>query len=337
MRVENVVALTRGELKTTPSIGYFEDIKLNYLQIRRGDLFIALNPDEIKKAVENGAYGIIYDTDSAYICDDEVAFIKVRDVKTAAFSLARYEMLKRSFRFICVDPITLEIIKMINKSKNIGFIAKGDLISLFSTIKDDTTTILMGSDEEFLGELATGSVENFLPPKDCKLKILNTTLFESSILFEGSSLSIKMPKFMLKYLENAINILKVLKAEVDTSNLSFTQFFDPVFVDNFLYEREFGKTSRVIIFAKFLDMRFLRETMQYLSKNTKWARNLYILPPHLSNIDEKGLIITPYGSERELRDILEENDFNFALVVDANKTNIIKKRKESSPFLFDFD
>jgi len=337
MRIENVVALTRGELKTTPSVSYFEDTKLNYLQVRRGDLFIALNPEEIKKAVYNGAYGIIYDSDAADICDSEVAFIKVRDAKTAAFSLARYEMLKRSFRFVCVDPITLEIIKKINKSKSIDFINKNDLISLFSTIKNDTATILIGSDEEFLAELTTDSVENFLAPKDCKLKVSSTTLFESSILNDGSSVRIKMPEFMLKYLENAINILKELKVEIEISTLSFTQFFDPVFVDNFLYAKEFGKTSKVIIFAKFLDTRFLRETLQYLSKSTKWARNLYIFPLHLSNIDEKEIIITLYGSERELNDMLEENDFNFAFVVDADKTNIIKERKESSLFSFEFE
>ena len=133
MRIENVVALTRGDLKTSPSITYFEDIKLNYLQIRRGDLFIALNPAEIKKAVYNGAYGVIYDSDEIEPTDPEVAFIKVRDASIAAFSLARYGMLKKSFRFISVDPITLEMIKKISKSKSIEFVDKQDIKSLFST------------------------------------------------------------------------------------------------------------------------------------------------------------------------------------------------------------
>jgi hypothetical protein len=47
--------------------------------------------------------------------DPEVAFIRVRDASMAAFSLARYGMLKKSFRFISVDAITLEIIKKIVK------------------------------------------------------------------------------------------------------------------------------------------------------------------------------------------------------------------------------
>jgi len=337
MRIENVVALTRGDLKTSPSITYFEDIKLNYLQVRRGDLFIALNKDEIVKAIYNGAYGIIYDTDDIEPTDPEVAFIRVRDASVSAFSLARYGMLKKSFRFISIDPITLEIIKKISKSKTIDFIDKSDTVSLFSLIKNDEATIVFGSDEEFLSELTTDTVEHFLAPKDCKLKISSTTLFESTIFIDGTTIRIRLPEFQLKYLENAIKILTEMSIPFDLSTLSFTEFFEPIFVDNFLYLKEFGKTAKVIIFAKYLDNQFLKETLNYLIKNTKWAKNLCVFPLALQNIDDKDIIITLYGSERELRDILEENDFNFAFVVNGDKDKLIKERKESSLFSFDFN
>lgn len=337
MRIENVVALTRGDLKTNPSITYFEDIKLNYLQIRRGDLFIALNPSEIKKAVYNGAYGVIYDAEDIEPTDPEVAFIKVRDASIAAFSLARYGMLKKSFRFISVDPVTLEIIKKISKSKSVEFADKQDIKSLFSLIKNDEATTVFGSDEEFLSELTTDTVENFLAPKECKLQISSSTLFESAVFIDGVSVRVRLPEFQLKYLENAISILKETGSEFDVSSISFTHFFDPVFIDNYLYAREFGKTAKVVIFAKFFDMQILKEAMNYLIKNTKWAKNLYIFPLSLSNIEEKDIIITLYGSDRELTDMLEENDFNFAFVVNADKTALIKERKESSLFSFDFN
>jgi ferrochelatase len=336
MRIENVVALTRGDLKTTPPITYFEDIKLNYLQIRRGDLFIALNADEIKKAIYNGAYGIIYDAEDIEPSDSEVAFIKVRDASIAAFSLARYGMLKKSFRFVSVDPITLEIIKKIAKSKSVEFVDKNDIKSIFSLIKNEEATIVFGSDEEFLSELTTDSVEHFLAPKECKLQISSSTLFESNIFIDGTGIRVKLPEFQLKYLENAIKILRDTGIPFDISALSFTEFFDPVFVDSFLYAKEFGKTAKVIIFAKYTDNQILKETMNYLSKNTKWAKNLYIFPLSLQNIEDKENIITLYGSDRELLDMLEENDFNFAFVVNADKANLIKERKESSLFSFDF-
>ncbi len=336
MRIENVVALTRGDLKTTPPITYFEDIKLNYLQIRRGDLFIALNADEIKKAIYNGAYGIIYDAEDIEPSDPEVAFIKVRDASIAAFSLARYGMLKKSFRFISIDPVTMAIMKKIVKSKTVEFIDKNDIKSIFSLIKNDEASIVFGSDEEFLSELTTDSVEHFLAPKECKLKISSSTLFESTIFIDGATIRIKLPEFQLKYLENAIKILVDTGVSFDLAQLSFTEFFDPIFVDSFLYAKEFGKTAKVIIFAKYLDKQILKETINYLSKNTKWAKNLYIFPLSLQNIEDKENIITLYGSDRELLDMLEENDFNFAFVVNAEKANLIKERKESSLFSFDF-
>ena len=81
MRIENVVALTRGELITAPSISHFEDTMVSTSLVKRGDLFIALNPEEIVKAIYAGAYGIIYDDDTITPMDPEIAFIKVRNTK----------------------------------------------------------------------------------------------------------------------------------------------------------------------------------------------------------------------------------------------------------------
>jgi len=337
MRIENVVALTRGDLRTSPSITYFEDIKLNLSQVRRGDLFIALNSEDIVRAVYNGAYGIIYDSDEVEPTDPEVAFIRVRDASVSAFSLARYGMLKKSFRFVSVDHVTLEIIKKITKSKSVDFADKNDTMGLFSLIKNDEASIIFGTDEEFLSELTTDTVEHFLAPKECKLTISSSTLFESTIVIDGVSTRVRLPEFQLKYLENAMKILTEMGISYDLPSITFTDFFEPIFVDNFLYAKEFGKTAKVVIFAKYVDNQFLKETLNYIIKNTKWAKNLYIFPLPLQNIEDKEIIITLYGSERELRDILEENDFNFAFVVNGDKEKLIKERKESSLFTFDFD
>lgn len=337
MRIENVVALTRGDLITTPSITYFEDIKINYPQVKRGDLFVAFSKEEAIKAVYNGAYGVIYDSEDITPTDPEVAFIRVRDASMAAFSLARYGMLKKSFRFISVDAVTLEIIKKIVKTRSVEFADKNDVNGLFYLIKNNEARIIFGHEEEFLSELTTDTVEHFLAPKDCKLQIASTTLFESNIFIDGVGYRVRLPEFQLKYLENAVKILKEIGVEYDVNALNFTPFFEPVFTDNMLYLKDFGKTSKVVIFAKFLDNHTLKETLKYISQNTKWAKNLYIFPLFLQNLEEGDIITTLYGSERELRDILEENDFNFALVVNGEKDKLIRERKESSLFAFDFN
>lgn len=337
MRIENVVALTRGELKTSPAITYFEDIKLNFLQVNRGDLFIAINPDEIKKAICNGAYGVVYDATDVEPSDQEVAFINVKDATIAAFNLGRYELLKKSLRFIGVDKITLEIIKKIVKSKSVEFVSKEEIGTVFCLVKNDDASIVFGCDEDFLCELTTDTIENFLAPKDCKLIVTGSTLFESIIFVDGVSYRIKLPEFQLKYLENAMNILKELNILFDLSTLTFTEFFDPIFVDNHLHLKEFGKTSKVVIFAKYIDAQSLKETLQYIIKNTKWAQTLYIFPLSLHKIEDKDVIVTLYGSERELRNILEENEFNFAFVLNGDKDRLIKERKPSTACMFNFN
>lgn len=336
MRIENIVALTRGELITSPSISHFEDTRVSPSLIKRGDLFIALTPDEIVKAIYAGAYGVIYDDESIVPIDPEVAFIKVRNTKAAAYSIARYCMIKKNFRFICVDHVTFEVIKKISKSKEVDFIEQNDIRGIFSLLKNDDATIVFGYEEDFLTELTTDTVENFLEPKECSMQTSSTTLFESTITINSQTLRVKLPQFQLKYLENAVNILKEFGLEYDIQNVGFIKFFDPVFVDEMLNQKEFGKTSKVVIFAEYYDKKLLKETMSYFCDNTKWAKNLYVFPISHADFDDGSVIVTLYGSERELKDILEENDFNFAFVVNGDKKKLIKEKKESSIFTFSF-
>jgi len=336
MRIENVVALTRGELITAPSISHFEDTMVSTSLVKRGDLFIALNPEEIVKAIYAGAYGIIYDDDTITPMDPEIAFIKVRNTKSAAYSIARYCMIKKNFRFICVDHVTFEIIKKISKTKEVDFIEQSGIKGIFSLLKNDDATIVFGYEEDFLTELTTDTVETFLEPRECSMQTSGTTLFESTITIDSQNMRVKLPQFQLKYLENAIHILKEFGLEYDLTSVGFIKFFDPVFVDEMLNQKEFGKTSKVIIFTEYYDKKLLKETMSYFCDNTKWAKNLYVFPISHADYDDGSVIITLYGSERELKDILEENDFNFAFVVNGDKSKLIKEKKESSIFTFSF-
>jgi len=60
MRIENFIRLIGGELQNNPLINSYERIILNVKKILRGDVFISNDIDEIKQALKNGAYGIVY-------------------------------------------------------------------------------------------------------------------------------------------------------------------------------------------------------------------------------------------------------------------------------------
>jgi ferrochelatase len=61
MRLENFLALTQATLINEPCVHSFENIVFEAHKVKRGDLFFAYEHENIKLAIVNGAYGVIFD------------------------------------------------------------------------------------------------------------------------------------------------------------------------------------------------------------------------------------------------------------------------------------
>ena len=99
MKIEDILNLTEGTLSNTPKVQAIESATVFPSKVDHGDLFFSSNQEEIDKAIENGAYAIVYDDENIVRHDEEIAWIKVSNIQLAAFKLIRYVVIKKEAIF----------------------------------------------------------------------------------------------------------------------------------------------------------------------------------------------------------------------------------------------
>lgn len=333
MKITNCTALTRGELGGDPSFSSFEEIRVSVSQITRGDLFIAFSPEDVELAIKKGAYGIMYDFDYT-ISDNEIAWIKVRNISTASMMIAKYLLLKKRVDFVLTDRITFDIAQTAITDNRAAFITPNSIKELFSTIKNADKDIYIGFDEDYFSELTSETIEKFFIQKEKDNLPINETMFETQFYEADREVIVKLPSFMMKQIRCIQKICTTFNLLHDLSLAKSKRFFDYIFVDDSFKIREFGKTSKVLIFTEFESQSSLKEAIEFVKNKGRWGRLLFLLPSKLIGFEcSDSVVITYFGSNEELYDMLEGSDFNFALLVDANK-NIVSKEKKEQHSLF---
>ena len=73
MKIEDILNLTEGVLTNEPKVQAIEAATVYPSKVDHGDLFISSTQEEIDKAIENGAYAIVYDNEDINKKDDEIA------------------------------------------------------------------------------------------------------------------------------------------------------------------------------------------------------------------------------------------------------------------------
>ena len=172
MRIDTIIELLDAELRNrgfiSEIIGFADKLK----KVKREFLFISNNENEIKEAIQNGAYAIL-SSENVEIIDNEIAWIRVENIEESLLKLLKYKLLDKTL--FVTDKITLSIIKSFNKDKKIVFLDEmkvkylnGDYIYLTSneTIKKLSATKI--------------ELENRI-----KVKLLDSTLLISKILFNN--------------------------------------------------------------------------------------------------------------------------------------------------------
>ena len=88
MRIDTIIELLDGELRNR---GFISEIigfadKLN--QVTREFLFISNDENEIKEAIQNGAYAIL-SSENVKIIDNEIAWIRVENIEDSLLKLLK--------------------------------------------------------------------------------------------------------------------------------------------------------------------------------------------------------------------------------------------------------
>ncbi len=323
MRIEDILNITNGVLVNTPFIEAIDSYTSYISKVEKKSLFFAFQKDQIPKAVQNGAYAIIYEGDTK-ILDKEIAWIKVESLKDAALKFLRFKLLNKNIKTFLFKAQELSIFKMIATN------VPKEIYSLSNNFQKDFEAILNGKVKVIIGdnELLIKSISpNFsILNKMAKGEIISSTLLKSTFFIENLFYKDKeLSPIHFKKLQKVVYFLNNNNISYKVENIRYLKEFRPYFVDNQLNPLLRGGSSKILIFAKYI--KDIKSSIDYLQNSKGWNRYLTISK---ENIELNNLYI--------LKDIdkivsfLKKSSFNYAFLYKIEPEEIFNKKDSSSLF-----
>ncbi len=316
MHLHNVIGLTHGVLRSNPTVSIFEGIVIDPKRVKRGVLFVALNPYDVPQALSNGAYGVLFERNVSVV-DDDAAWIEVEDIYAALMRLMRFVLLDKELHAFTCNPITLQIAKQL--------ILEGDCLILEGSLPESFDKLmnapygatLLFSEREMRSGLFT-EVHSMPKRIDAGIEILEQTLFETSFIYRDRYFERQLlSPFFIPYLEVLLQLLHEQGIGYKIRPFASLKHFQPVFVNAALQPKEFGGSERVIIFES--DFSLIPHQMEFIAKQASWARIRYFLPQAHQNGEVCDDIIW-YENTTALLYALHHERYHFALVAGCDKS-----------------
>lgn len=321
MKIEDILNLTEGKLTNTPKVQAIEAATVFYSKVEHGDLFFSSNQEEIDKAIENGAYAIVYDDENIIRKDDEIAWIKVSDIQLAAFKLIRYVVIRKQAKFYLLSEHELTFLKMLIQHKgNVSFIPN-DWRKAFEQILNSDGTLFVGTDKELM-QLIKPDIEKINREVDGYL--VSDTLFKSTFKVDGFVYQEKeLIPFHLEYLLRAVDFCNLHDLPYTMDRIKYTKHFLPVFIDTKLRSTQASKSDKVVIFTD--NLPDIAKAREYVMRSNMWVKSVVMTPPKtkVPGIDHPHW----FNTEEEVRELLKTIHFNYAFIYNADKSilNTIKE------------
>ncbi|GAA7379442.1 hypothetical protein BD0136_08660 [Helicobacter pylori] len=307
--VNEAVELSLGELQNTPSISYFNSIVLSLNKVQKGSLFAAKDHALIPKALELGAYGILYAGEYP-LSDRDVAWIKLKDIEHSLNHLFKFCLLNERVVGALLSPIELEIASKIivsgfvwclKESLEDLFIIEGCKIVFFDKLE---WLHLFYKQERLKEDL-----------KESRLSVLNQSFFCSTLVYEKQEYEFKMPCIFLEPLKRVIQLCEKLQIEFDLNLLGKKEYpldhCKPFFVNKNLEIAPYGATARVIVAetSKELFEMMLQKAFETLS----WGKIVVFCRKNSAAFFKK---TNPYfyTTHNNLKEQLKNLAFNFAFI-----------------------
>jgi ferrochelatase len=326
MKIEDILNLTEGTLSNSPKVQAIEAATVYPSKVDHGDLFFSSNQEEIDKAIENGAYAIVYDDEKIVRVDDEIAWIKVSDIQLAAFKLIRYVTLKKEAEFYLLSEHEMTFLKMILTHKtNIAFMAN-DWRKVFEQILNSDDALFVGTNKELM---------QMIKPDIPKLNrevdgyIVSDTLFRTTFKVGGYVYQEKeLIPFHLEYLLRVVDFCDKEELPYNLDRLKYTRHFMPVFIDLKLKSTRPSNSDRVAIFTD--NLSDITKAREYVMRSNMWVKSIVLTPPKtkVPGIDHPHW----FKSEEEVREILKSIHFNYAFIYNADKSILNTLKEEYSLF-----
>jgi len=327
MKIEDIVNLTNGELKSSPNIKAVEGVTLFPSKIDQGDLFISSTQEEIDKAISNGAYAIVYDDENIIHSDNEIAWVKVESIYQAAFRIVRYVILNRDATFHYLNPHEMTYLKMIATQKsNITFLAD-DWKKAFEQIVNANGKLFVSGDKEMM---KTIKPDIKILSKRVDGYMVDGTLFKSTFKIEKFIYQEKeFVPFHFETLTRIIYFCQEHQLPYSIERLKYSKHFTPIFINNDLSKTNPKNSDRVIIFVDTIDD--IVDAREYIKYNGQWIKSIVLTPP---NTKIKEIHDNPhwFNNDQEAIELLKSAHFNYAFVYTLDQSILRNIKEEYSLF-----
>jgi hypothetical protein len=336
MRLENVISLTHATLLNSPYVSAFNGIAIEAKNVKRGFLFIAKESTEIELAIQNGAYGILFDSPTQ-ISDTEIAWIKVENLETALVKIVRFHLLDKNITAYECDAITFDL--AIQISTDTRFITlSGNIFTIFNDLWEVTQNSVI----LFHSNLSCKNIfthPHLMPQKtEKKITIIEQTLFETSFIYDNIYYErALLSPFFIPYLEILLELLKLNNIEFKIISFKNIHHFEPLFTNKEFEIKEFGTSDKVLIFEP--DFKLADIQISFLKEQASWANIIYIIPKQRAEQIEELENIYTYTTQLDIIAILKTTNFHFALIAEQDRslieTNVVPKKQIQLTLDFD--
>ena len=311
MKISSIVDIVDGELLNSPSISFINNISSDANKVKTSDMFIAKNIEDLKIALQNGAYAVIFEKDFEVI-DNEIAFIKVKNLELALLKIVRYKLSTLKIKsYFCTDE-TFDMLKLYqnNHTKPIFLISKNieKTFKFIDDIKDGD--ILISKNKKLLESIYPDSKEFEKKLDENSIKnLIKHSLFELSFSYKDIYFSkLRLSKI---YLNSFLNIYDFFKGNIDISKLKLYSNFKAIFIDKDFQPIESGKSDSFIICQT--NKNLIPIEITYLKNEFKYAKTIFVSKYKISFLDEKEQIII--NNIEDLKNILKNLKFNCVYLI----------------------
>jgi ferrochelatase len=326
MKIEDLLNLTGGEVISEPTVTAINSVSVYPSKIDQGDLFISNDAEEIQKAIENGAYAIIFSDKSLKITDAEVAWIQVDEIEKAAFKLIRYVLISREASFYLFTEHELSFMKMVVTQKSNLEILPNEWRKVFEKILNSDVKMFIGTDEKLMKTIKPDvSILN----KEASCEIITDTLFKTTFKINGYIYQEKdITPFHVDILKRVVEFCDLFSFPYDLDRVKYTKHFVPVFIDGFLNIMVPSKSDKVAIFVD--NLNDVYKAREYVRYNGAWVKTIVLTPPKtkVDGVDRPNW----YADIDEARDILKNAYYNYAFVYALDRTMLPKIKEDYSLF-----
>ncbi|WP_419764778.1 MAG: peptidoglycan synthetase [Arcobacter sp.] len=322
MNISSVIDIIDGKLQNSPSVSFIYNIKTDAKKVIEGDLYLAKNIKDTQTAIKNGAFAIVHDFEIE-VLDNEIAWIRVNSLEETLIKLFRFKFSTFNLEVYYCDKVTFDLIniyKALNKKIKMIFSNLESCVKIIENINEDE--IFICSNEELIKSI----YPNYKPFSKQTYKINNLiehSLFETS--FSYKEIFFHKLKLSSLYINQFLDVYNFFNLELDLQKLMKLNHFKPIFVDKYLNIIDFGRSNKVIICQKNLEL--ILDEIKYLEEKYKYGKTIFITPLFIENFNQQQIILEDIGN---LKKVLKNEYFNALYIIGYDKSKIEDTLKLSS-------